>query len=157
LRRQLGGFIGSKVKRNQYRKTEPNDGRKSSRKKTQPGEEGRKVFSESFEEKPREEDPLPGYRFCIYSILPVAQCLRQVSPFSLGRLIDALTYVRDLEAAPGTYVIGSNDCVTKAMAVGNQVGVSTGFSGGDACLFSVHLNLMWFDISPGPPVCDCIQ
>jgi hypothetical protein len=72
LRRQLGGFIGSKVKRNQYRKAEPNDGTKSSRKKTQAGEEGRRVFSESFEENPKEEDPIPGYPFCIRSISPVA-------------------------------------------------------------------------------------
>jgi hypothetical protein len=60
LRRQLGGFIGSKVKRNQYRQAARNDGSKSSRKKTQTGEEGRKLFSESFEEKLSEEDPLPG-------------------------------------------------------------------------------------------------
>jgi len=37
--------------------------KKIRRKKTQTGEEARRVFSESFQEKPREEDPLPGYRF----------------------------------------------------------------------------------------------
>jgi hypothetical protein len=72
LRRQLGGFIGSKVKRNQYRKAERNDGRKSSQQKTQAREEGRRVLSESFEEKPKEEDSLPRYPFCICSISPVA-------------------------------------------------------------------------------------
>jgi hypothetical protein len=49
-----------------------NDGRKSSRKKTQTREEGRRVFSESFEEHPREEDPLSARPFCIRLISPVA-------------------------------------------------------------------------------------
>jgi hypothetical protein len=57
LGRVLGGFIGSKIRRNQYRKTPPAGGRKSNRKKIQTGEEGRRVFSKSFEENPREEDP----------------------------------------------------------------------------------------------------
>jgi hypothetical protein len=59
LRRLLGSFIGSKLKRNQYRKTRRTDGRKYSRKKTQIGEEGRRAFSKSLEENSTEEDPIP--------------------------------------------------------------------------------------------------
>jgi hypothetical protein len=113
LRRQLGGFIGSKVKRNQYRKAEPDDGRKSSRKKTQSGEEGRRVFSESFEENPKEEDPIPGYPFCIRSISPVALglCLpgrfqANVSVFILGlnSLVEHAPLVF-IHRTPGTFFI----------------------------------------------------
>jgi len=57
LRRRLDGFIGSKVQRNQYRNARRTDGRKSRRKKIQNGEEGRRVFSEWFEENSAEEDP----------------------------------------------------------------------------------------------------
>jgi hypothetical protein len=73
LRRGCGGFIGSKIKRNQYRKPARTRGRKSSRKKTQSGEEGRRVFSESFEENPPEEDPILNRQFCIHSISPLAR------------------------------------------------------------------------------------
>jgi hypothetical protein len=69
LCRALGGFIGSKLKRNQYRKTHPKDGRKSNPKKTQAGEEERRFFSESLEENPGEEDPGLDRQFCIHSIL----------------------------------------------------------------------------------------
>jgi hypothetical protein len=72
LRRLLGGFIGSKLKRNHYRKTQRTAGRKSSRNKTQTGEEGRRVFSKPFEENSTEEDPIPDRQFCIHSILTVA-------------------------------------------------------------------------------------
>jgi hypothetical protein len=68
----LGGFIGSTNNGNHYAKTAPDDGRKSNRKKTQTGEEERRVFSESFEENPREEDPIPDRQFCIRSISTVA-------------------------------------------------------------------------------------
>jgi hypothetical protein len=51
------------MKRNQYRKPEPKNGTKSSRKKNQSGEEGRRVFSEAFEENPPEEDPCSVPRF----------------------------------------------------------------------------------------------
>jgi transposase len=73
LRRLLGGFIGSKLKRNHYRKTQRTAGRKSSRNKTQTGEEGRRVFSKPFEENSTEEDPIPDRQFCIHSILTVAE------------------------------------------------------------------------------------
>jgi hypothetical protein len=72
LRRDCGGFIGSKMKRNQYRKPEPKNGRKSRRKKSQNGEEGRRIFSESVEENPQEEDPVLNRPFCIHSISPLA-------------------------------------------------------------------------------------
>jgi len=68
----LGGFIGSTGNENHYAKTARDDGRKPTRKKTQTGEEGRRVFSESFEENPREEDPIPDRQFCIRSISTVA-------------------------------------------------------------------------------------
>jgi hypothetical protein len=68
LRPGCGGFIGSKIKRNQYGKTERTGGRKSSRKKNQSGEEGRRIFSESVEENPLEEDPILNRQFCIHSI-----------------------------------------------------------------------------------------
>jgi hypothetical protein len=73
LRRGCGGFIGSKLKRNQYRKPEPKNGRKSSRKKNQRGEEGRRIFSESVEENPTEEDPILNRPFCIHSISPLTE------------------------------------------------------------------------------------
>jgi hypothetical protein len=73
LRRGCGGFIGSKLKRNQYGKTERNGGRKSSRKKSHSGEEGRRIFSESVEENPTEEDPILNRPICIHSISPVAE------------------------------------------------------------------------------------
>jgi len=38
------------------------------RKNGQRGEEGRRVFSESFEENPLEEDPILNRQFCIHSI-----------------------------------------------------------------------------------------
>jgi hypothetical protein len=60
------------MKRNQYRKPEPKNGRKSSRKKSQSGEEGRRIFSESLEENPLEEDPILNRPFCIHSTSPVA-------------------------------------------------------------------------------------
>jgi hypothetical protein len=63
LRRARGGFIRFQIRRNQYRKPQEPDGRKSTGKKTQTAEEGRRDFSESFEEKPSEEDPLPDRRF----------------------------------------------------------------------------------------------
>jgi hypothetical protein len=47
-------------------------GRKSSRKKNQNGEEGRRIFSESFEENPTEEDPVLNRPVCIHSISPMA-------------------------------------------------------------------------------------
>jgi hypothetical protein len=68
----LGGFIGSTGNENHYAKTARDNGRKPTRKKTQTGEEGRRVFSESFEENPREEDPIPDRQFCIRSISTVA-------------------------------------------------------------------------------------
>jgi hypothetical protein len=61
-----------KDKRNQHRKTEGNRGRKSSRKKSQKDEEGRRVFSESLEENPAEEDPILNRHFCGRSISPAA-------------------------------------------------------------------------------------
>jgi len=44
----------------------------NSRKKNQRREEGIRVFSESSEEKRREEDPVPDRPFCIHSISTVA-------------------------------------------------------------------------------------
>jgi transposase len=93
LRRLLGGFIGSKLKRNHYRKTQRTAGRKSSRNKTQTGEEGRRVFSKPFEENSTEEDPIPDRQFCIHSILTVAiQDKFEVSLTlpSIGRLLSSL-------------------------------------------------------------------
>jgi hypothetical protein len=59
LRRACGGFIGSKIRRNQYQKPQEQDGRKSPRKKTHTGEEGRRLFSECLEENASQEDPVP--------------------------------------------------------------------------------------------------
>jgi hypothetical protein len=84
LRRVCGGFIGSKLKRNQYRKPEPKNGRKSSRKKSQNGEEGRRIFSESFEENPLEEDPILNRRICIHSISPLTRS-HGAKPATLGK------------------------------------------------------------------------
>ncbi|MGP8198192.1 MAG: hypothetical protein ACLQU4_01660, partial [Limisphaerales bacterium] len=42
------------------------------RKKSQSGEEGRRIFSESVEENPLEEDPILNRQVCIHSISPVA-------------------------------------------------------------------------------------
>jgi hypothetical protein len=70
---RLHRFIASKIKRNHYRKTGGADGRKSSRNKIQNGEEGRRDFSESFEENPGEEDPVSDRQFCIHSILTAAK------------------------------------------------------------------------------------
>jgi hypothetical protein len=64
-------FIGSKIKRNQYRKPERNEGTKSSSKKNQSGEEGGRIFSESVEENPLKEDPILNRQFCIHSISPL--------------------------------------------------------------------------------------
>jgi len=64
------------MKRNQYRKPEPKNGRKSSRKKSQSGEEGRRIFSESVEENPREEDPVLNRPVCIHSTSPLASSAR---------------------------------------------------------------------------------
>jgi hypothetical protein len=61
------------MKRNQYRKPGLKNGRKSSRKKNQTGEEGRRIFSKSVEENPLEEDPVLNRPFCIHSISPVAE------------------------------------------------------------------------------------
>ena len=71
LCRDLGGFIGSKIKRNHYRKTQRTDGRKSTEKKTQTKEEGRRVFSEAFEEKPQPRRSIPHRPFCLNSISPL--------------------------------------------------------------------------------------
>jgi CRISPR-associated protein Cas5d len=71
LWRARGGFIGSKIKRNQYRETERGGGRKSTGKKTQAGEEGRRVCSESLEEKPRPRRSIPLRRVCLSSISPL--------------------------------------------------------------------------------------
>ncbi len=101
LRRGCGGFIGSKMKRNKYRKPERNEGTKSSRKKNQNREEGRRIFSESVEENPTEEDPILNRPVCIHSISPVASrlhlhphkrdrlCLPQMSDESFYGLIAA--------------------------------------------------------------------
>jgi hypothetical protein len=72
LRRGCGGFSGSEIKRNQDQKTERNGGGKSSRKKNQSGEAGRRGFSEAFDENPTEEDSILSRPFCIRSIVPVA-------------------------------------------------------------------------------------
>ena len=42
------------------------------RKKTQDGEEGRRFFSESFEENPPEEDPILNRQFCVRSVSALA-------------------------------------------------------------------------------------
>jgi hypothetical protein len=72
LRRVWGGFIGPKSKRNQAPKSKGTSGRKSSRKKNQNGEEGKRIFSELFEENPPEEDPILNRPFCIHSTSPLA-------------------------------------------------------------------------------------
>jgi hypothetical protein len=54
---------------NQIRK-----GRKSKRKKNQNCEEGRKLFSEFFEENPGEEDPFLNHPFCATLISPLTPC-----------------------------------------------------------------------------------
>src|SRR5208283_2808109 len=53
------------------RKPVPKNGRKSSRKKNQTREEGRRIFSESVEENPAEEDPILNRPYCIHSISPL--------------------------------------------------------------------------------------
>ena|SRR5216683_243581 len=58
---------GPDLKKNQRRK-----GRKSTEKKNQNSEEGRKIFSESSEENGGEEDPLLNRPFCGNSISPLA-------------------------------------------------------------------------------------
>jgi hypothetical protein len=64
----LGGFIGSRNDGNHYAKTARDDERKSTPKKIQIGEEGRRVFSESLEEKPAGRRSIPNRQFCIRSI-----------------------------------------------------------------------------------------
>jgi hypothetical protein len=76
LRRDVGGSVGSTIKRNQYPKTASADERKSSRKKIQKDEEGRRLFSESFEENPGEEDPGLDRQFPCRSISTVARIVR---------------------------------------------------------------------------------
>jgi hypothetical protein len=68
----LGGFIGSTGNRNQYAQPARDDERKPNQKKTQIGEEERIDFSESSEENPKEEDPIPDRQFCIRFISPAA-------------------------------------------------------------------------------------
>src|SRR5207237_1263853 len=58
----------SQSQKNQYRKTLRRSGRKSTWKKTQRGEEGRRIFSESCEENPAEEDPVSNRQFCVHSV-----------------------------------------------------------------------------------------
>ena len=63
-------------------------GRKSRRKKTQKGEEGRRLFSESFEENAAEEDPFLNRPFCGNFNPPLAsRChrLRQANRYDSGR------------------------------------------------------------------------
>src|SRR5260370_27645270 len=60
--------MGSKVKRNHYRKPLRRSGRKSTRKKTQNGEEGRRIFRGSCQENPAEEDPISYRQCCVHSI-----------------------------------------------------------------------------------------
>jgi hypothetical protein len=62
LRRAGGGFIGSKVRTNHYRKPRETGGRKSTGMKTQTGEEGRRFLRECLEENASEEDPVPDRR-----------------------------------------------------------------------------------------------
>jgi hypothetical protein len=71
---------------------------------------------------------------------------------SFENLINALTYTRDLWLDPGTYVIDSNSCVTQANAVGGAAGVTTGYSGWNACDFSGWLQIMY---ATSPPICGC--
>ena len=52
-------------------------------KKSHQGEEGRRVFSESGEENPGEEDPLPGRQFCIHSVSTMTHA-RQLLDFYHG-------------------------------------------------------------------------
>jgi hypothetical protein len=73
------------MKRNQYRKPEPKNGRKSSRKKNQGREEGRRIFSESAEENPTEEDPILNRPVCIHSISPLAAIKRTKKSSSVNR------------------------------------------------------------------------
>ena len=61
----------------QYRAPDQrNDGRKSSRKKTQDREEGTRIFSESFEENASEEDPFSDRPFCASSVSPLTNGCR---------------------------------------------------------------------------------
>ena len=53
------------------------EGRKSRRKKTQKGEEGRRLFIESFEENAEEEDPFLNRLFCGNLNSPLANSSRQ--------------------------------------------------------------------------------
>ena len=72
------------MKRNQYGKTERTGGRKSRLKKNQRGEEGRRIFSESVEEKPTEEDPVLNRRFCIHSISPLTVVIKLMNKLTGG-------------------------------------------------------------------------
>jgi hypothetical protein len=68
----LGGFIGSRNDGNHYAKTARDDERKSTPKKIQIGEEGRRDFSESCEENPTARRSIPNRQFCIRSTSTVA-------------------------------------------------------------------------------------
>ena len=61
-----------KSQTNQSQKNQSKEGRKSRRKKTQNGEEGRRLFSESFEENTDEEDPFLNRPLCGNSTSPLA-------------------------------------------------------------------------------------
>jgi hypothetical protein len=59
---------------------------------------------------------------------------------SFGQYIHALTYVYDLNADPGTYVLTSNNCTTQAEQVAQAAGVPLGYSGIYPCGLNEYLN-----------------
>jgi hypothetical protein len=80
---------------------------------------------------------------------------------SIGDLVSALTVVKHLENAPGTYIIdmmggcvygGTHDCVSVANDIGSAAHVSTEYSSWNACSFSDSLYHMYTN---SPPVCGC--
>ena len=82
LCRALGGFIGSKIKRNPYPKTDQIGETHSTGKKTQAGEEARRLCSASFEEKPRRRRSILRRPFCLRSISPTTH---RETPIGVGK------------------------------------------------------------------------
>jgi len=72
---------------------------------------------------------------------------------SFEHLIGALTYAYDLNLAPGTFYLHSNNCVTEAMEVGTEAGVSVGYTGYMPVELNAYLDNMINQ--NGVPYCYC--
>jgi hypothetical protein len=73
---------------------------------------------------------------------------------SFGHLIGALSYAYDLNNNPGTYYFFSNNCVTQALEVGSEAGISVGYSNIYPVGLSDYLNQL---LLAGVPYCYCQQ